>query len=189
MNVPESGLKRTDMQEMNFNQLLLKTAFSCMACDGDIDVREVDLIRYLHQRNKTFGEIDINTELDLLLVEINKDGHQFLKDFFKELKSSKLSNLEELKLIEVAIATIKADDKIEYSEIKFFKIIRSSLQISDEMILKEHPDFEDYLEQDVFSKSFLSSFQDDYFDLQAFPQFEMISSIDDNTFKRIGDKK
>ena len=59
--------------------------------------------------------------------------------------ASELSESEELKLVEVAIDTIKADDKVEYSEIKFFKVIKSKLKISDETILKYHPDFEEYL--------------------------------------------
>ena len=108
------------METINFDKLLLKTAFSCMACDGDIDKREVKLIKKLHKEKKTFGEIDFNTEMENLLIAINRDGQQFLKDYFNELTSSNLTEANELKLVEVAIDTIKADDKVEYSEIKFF---------------------------------------------------------------------
>ena len=137
------------MENLNFERLLLKTAFSCMACDGDIDKREVKLIKNLHKENNTFGDIDINSELDTLLTDINDDNHQFLKNYFSELTSVELSEANELKLIEVAIDTIKADDKVEYSEIKFFKVIRSKLKIEDEPILEKHPDFEYYLEKDI----------------------------------------
>jgi hypothetical protein len=65
------------MEQIIFNKLLLKTAFSCMACDGDIDKREVVLIKTMHQEKKIFGEIDINQELENLLLEINRDGHNF----------------------------------------------------------------------------------------------------------------
>lgn len=168
------------MDALNFNKLLLKTAFSCMACDGDIDKREVKLIKKLHKENKTFGELDINSELDTLLLAINKDGQQFLKDYFSELKSSNLTESDELKLIEVAIDTIKADEKVEYSEIKFFKVIRSKLKIDNEPILKKHPDFEDYLEQDIISESYLSRLQDDFFDTHISNEFELINEIDDD---------
>lgn len=160
-----------------FNQLLLKTAFSCMACDGDIDKREVILIRNMHNEKKVFGEIDFNQELDTLLLEINHDGHKFLRSYFHELTSSELSAKEELKLIEVAIETIKADDKVEYSEIKFFKVIRSKLKISNDQILELHPDFEDYLEQDIISNSYLRRLQDDFFDTNNVPKFEIIKPI------------
>jgi uncharacterized tellurite resistance protein B-like protein len=166
------------METLHFNKLLLKTAFSCMACDGDIDKREIQLIKKLHQQYSTFGEIDIEDEIEKLLVAINKDGHQFLKNYFNELTCTELTEANELKLIEVAIETIKADDKVEYSEIKFFKVIRSKLKIDNESILEKHPDFEDYLEQDIISDSYLSRLQDDFFDTHISNEFELISKIE-----------
>jgi len=166
------------MEQLNFNELLLKTAFSCMACDGDIDKREVKLIKQLHKDKQVFGDIDINAKLDSLLIAINRDGHQFLKNYFSELKISKLSSNEELKLIEVAIATIKADDKVEYSEIKFFKVIRAKLSIDNESILRLYPDFEQYLERDIISDSYLAGLKNDFFDTQVLPKFATISKID-----------
>ena len=162
------------MEQISFNKLLLKTAFSCMACDGDIDKREVVLIKTMHQQNKIFGEIDINQELDNLLLEINRDGHKFLRSYFNDLSTTELSEQDELKLIEVAIDTIKADDKIEYSEVKFFKVIRSKLKIKNEPILALHPDFEEYLEQDIISESYLRKLQDDFFDTQVLPQLDFV---------------
>ena len=164
------------MNTINFNKLLLKTAFSCMACDGDIDKREIVLIKAMHQEKKIFGEININQELDNLLLEINNDGLKFLRDYFNELKHADLSGKNELKLIEVAIDTIKADEKIEYSEIKFFKVIRSKLKIENEEILVVHPDFEEYLEQDIITDSYLSKLQDDYFEPQTFKTFSLVNS-------------
>jgi len=176
------------METLHFNKLLLKTAFSCMACDGDIDKREVKLIKQLQKERKTFGEIDINAELDTLLLAINKDGHQFLKGYFNELTTTELTEANELKLIEVAIDTIKADEKVEYSEIKFFKVIRSKLKIDNEPILEKHPDFEDYLEQDIITDSYLSRLQDDFFDTHISNEFELISEIDDDIFDNTKDK-
>lgn len=176
------------METLHFNKLLLKTAFSCMACDGDIDKREVKLIKQLQKENKTFGEIDINAELDTLLLDINKDGHQFLKGYFNELTTTELTEANELKLIEVAIDTIKADEKVEYSEIKFFKVIRSKLKIDNEPILEKHPDFEDYLEQDIITDSYLSRLQVDFFDTHISNEFELISEIDDDIFENTKDK-
>ncbi len=176
------------METLHFNKLLLKTAFSCMACDGDIDKREVKLIKQLQKERKTFGEIDINAELDTLLLAINKDGHQFLKDYFNELTKTELTEANELKLIEAAIDTIKADDKVEYSEIKFFKVIRSKLKIDNEPILAKHPDFEDYLEQDIITDSYLSKLQNDFFDTHIPNEFELISKIDDGILDNLKDK-
>ena len=171
-------IKTINMETIKLNRLLLKTAFSCMACDGDIDKREVKLIRDLHNQHKTFGEVDINQELDKLTNAINEQGQQFLKNYFTELVSLELSEADELRLIEVAIQTIKADEKVEYSEVKFFKVIRSKLKIKDAPILEKHPDFEEYLEQDIISASYMAKLQDDIFSTQSLPKFDLISKID-----------
>ena len=176
------------MEALQFNKLLLKTAFSCMACDGDIDKREIKLIKRLHKENKTFGDIDVNAEMDNLLIAINNDGHQFMRDYFDELSSSELTETNELNLIEVAIDTIKADEKVEYSEIKFFKVIRSKLNIANEPILEKHPDFEDYLEQDIITASYIARLQDDFFDTHISNEFELISKIDDDILDSLKEK-
>lgn len=176
------------METLQFDKLLLKTAFSCMACDGDIDKREIKLIKRLHKEKKTFGDLDVNTEMDNLLIAINKDGHQFMRDYFDELTTSELTEANELNLIEVAIDTIKADEKVEYSEIKFFKVIRSKLTIDNDPILEKHPDFEDYLEQDIITDSYLARLQDDFFDTHISNEFELISEIDDDIFDSLKEK-
>jgi uncharacterized tellurite resistance protein B-like protein len=185
MNDQELVLNTINMKQISISKLLLKTAFSCMACDGDIDKREVILIKNLHKNHKTFGDININKELDNLLHDINKDGHAFLRNYLNELSTIELSEKDELKLIEVAVNTIKADDKVEYSEIKFFKVLRSKFKISNESIINLHPDFEEYLEEDIISESYLAKLQDDYFATHSLPEFELISSLDGDILKNI----
>lgn len=168
------------MESTHLDKLLLRTAFSCMACDGDIDDSEIKLIKELHKSQKTFGDVNIDEELNALLHKINSEGATFLKDYFSLLAKSQLSTSDELKLIEVAIDTIKADDKVEYSEIKFFKVIRSKLNIDNEAILDVHPDFEEYLEEDIISDSYLARLQDDFFKDQVLPQFDLIINVEDS---------
>jgi hypothetical protein len=96
-----------------------------------------------------------------------------------------LSQENELKLIEVAIDTIKADDEVEYSEVKFFKVIRSKLKIDDEPILEIHPDFEEYLEQDIMSNSYLSKLQDDFFDTHISTEFKLVNEISTDILNNI----
>lgn len=170
------------MEQISFNELLLKTAFSCMACDGSIDKQEVELIRTLHREHRTFGDLDIEEELGSLLFAINKDGHQFLRDYFSAIGSVSLSEEEEIQIIKVAIDTIKADDKIEYSEIKFFKVIRSKLKVDNERILKMYPDFEEYLEEDIISEAYLSRLQNDFFDSHILPELTLVDKLEGNMY-------
>jgi len=52
-------------------------------------------------------------------------------------------------LVSLAFNAIEADNRIEYSEVKFFKKIRSRLSISDETILGKFPNKEDFLLPDL----------------------------------------
>lgn len=165
------------MKQFSINDLLLKTAFSCMTCDGSIDKQEITLLKKLHNERKFFGEIDLNRLLDELLLRINEDSQKFLHNYFEELDACELSEVEELKIIEIAIDTIRADDKIEYSEIKFFKIIRSKLQIDDDSILAIHPDFEDFLAEDIKNDNYLQRLQNDYMSSITLPIFTNIDFV------------
>lgn len=134
---------------MTTKELYLKTVFSCIACDGDIAKEEVELLQNIVYEDKMFHEVDVKTLLDKWISEINEDGTKFLNSYLEELANSKLSEQEQLTVVDLAIKAIEADNRIEYSEVKFFKKIRSRLSIPDEAILKEHPDKDDFLLPDL----------------------------------------
>jgi len=80
-------------------------------------------------------------------------------------------------LIDFAIQTIKADEQLEYSEIKFFKNIRMRLRISDETILNAYPDIEMLLEKDIITDFSLNKLTTQFLYDYKLPQFEPISII------------
>lgn len=168
---------------MNLNELLLRTAFACMSCDGDIASEEVDLIRQMSKDKQLFGEIEIDKELDELVKEINLKGKGFLKQYLVSLAEESLTEEQELKVADVAIQTIRADNRIEYSEIKFFKVLRSNLKnVSDEMLLEKIDGIdENYLAQDI-QADYLQMY-DDYFSTIELPKFENVKIISDTTGK------
>lgn len=134
---------------MNTKELYLKTIFCCIACDGDIANEEVDLIRNMASTSNTFDDLEVEELLNEWIAEINENGARFLQSYLSDLGEAKLSNQEQLMIADLAIQSIEADNRIEYSEVKFFKKIRSRLSIGDEAILKEHPDKEDLLLPDI----------------------------------------
>ena len=158
---------------MEQNELLLRTAFACMSCDGDIASEEVELIKRLDREKHLFGNVDIDKELDALVKEINLKGKGFLKQYIVSLAEESLDEEQELKVADVAVQTIRADEKIEYSEIKFFKVIRSNLKIvSDETLLEKIDGIdENYLAQDIRA-DYLQMY-DDYFNTIELPKFEI----------------
>lgn len=158
---------------MEQNELFLRTAFACMSCDGEIASEEVELIKQMSKEKQLFGEIDIDKELDELVREINLKGKGFLKQYLVNLAEESLTEEQELKVADVAVQTIRADNRIGYSEIKFFKVLRSNLKIvSDETLLEKIDGIdENYLAQDI-QAGYLQMY-DDYFNTIELPKFEM----------------
>ena len=133
---------------MTKEELYLKTIFCCIACDGDIATEEVDMVRNLCTDN-IFHGVDSEKYLNSWITEINEQGGMFLQAYLKELNSADLNETEQLLIVSLAFKAIEADNRIEYAEVKFFKKIRSRLTISDEAILAEHPNKEDFLLPDI----------------------------------------
>lgn len=134
---------------MEKQELYLKTMFCCISCDGDIATEEVDLIRQLCN-----NDIKLDCEVSEKLLnqwidDINKQGAIFLSSYLNDLKNANLSNEEQMNVVRLAIRAIEADNKIEYSEIKFFKKIRARLNVGDEQILEAFPDKQDFLLPDL----------------------------------------
>lgn len=154
-----------------FNELLLRTAFACMACDGDIAQEEVDLIKNLDKEEQLFGDIKIENELESLLKEINEQGKTFLKKYLDLVKDCQLNEEDSLRLLNVAVKTIKADNIIKYSEIKFFKVIKANLNVSDETILEKINGIDDmWVAQDIKDYGLL---YESYFDNIELPKFDL----------------
>ena len=167
------------MDTITFDKLLLKTAFCCMACDGNIDSKEIELIKSMCSNSPLFAGYKFTDEINSLVTQLNTTGKDFINNYFELLKATSLTEEEELTLIDFAIKTINADEKIEYAEIKFFKIIRHHLRLSDDIILSKYPEIEYWLEQDIITENYLDKIKSQYLEIVELPQFESIV-VDDN---------
>lgn len=137
---------------MEKKELYLKTVFCCMACDGDIAKEEVDMVRELCSQNGMFEGMNSEEYINRWISDINADGSRFLSSYLNDVSNTDLTTDEQLLFVDLAIKTIEADNKIEYSEVKFFKKIRFRLSVSDEAILARHPNKEDFLLPDITVK-------------------------------------
>ncbi|MCM1256143.1 MAG: TerB family tellurite resistance protein [Duncaniella sp.] len=155
---------------MNITELLLKTLFCCSACDGEIASEEIELVKNITEKQEIFSGINVEDTLNKYVDEINSEGKQFLRSYLNELSDSELSEADQIKLVDLAIQMIEADNQILYSEVKFFKKIRSRLTVEDSAILEALPESEDYLLPDISSedKDFedVGNFQQISFDTQ-----------------------
>lgn len=129
---------------MDRTELYLKTAFCCMACDGEIVPEEMEKINTLSY----FKGLDIHQFLSDYLSQLKKEGSVFLKKYLDEVKNSNLTELEECELTNIAIQTIEVDRTIEYKEVAFFKKLRKRLKATDEVLLTtipQNPNVEDQI--------------------------------------------
>ena len=138
---------------MKTNELHLKTLFCCCACDGEIAQEEVDMIKELTENSTLFQEIQVEYSINEYVNQINSQGKAFLKDYLSELSNTVLSDDEQITLIDLAIKMIEADKQVLYSEVKFFKKIRSRITVSDEQILLKLSGIEDYLQPDICAEN------------------------------------
>jgi uncharacterized tellurite resistance protein B-like protein len=169
------------MNTISFDKLLLTTAFCCMASDGHIDKREIALLKAMCEKSPLFQDFSFEEEINLMVNEINLQGKEFIKCYFDLLDKSELTKIEELTLIDFAIQIIKADEHVEYSEIKFFKNIRHRLEVNDATILEAYPDIESFLEPDIGTDTSLEKITHDYLESANMPTFELISISPDIT--------
>lgn len=134
---------------MEINELYLKTAFCCMACDGDIADEEVQYVRDLSADGSLFRGVDVESKINKWVEAINAEGSKFLNTYLEELAATTLTDEQQMTIVDLAIKMIEADNQILYSEVKFFKKIRVRLTLTDEAILAKHPDKEEFLRPDL----------------------------------------
>jgi uncharacterized tellurite resistance protein B-like protein len=133
------------MKTEAFQNLLLKSAVSVIACDGRIEESEISEIRNMAENEIYFMGYDFEEPLEETLKTIKEKGSSAINDYLKEVSTANLNNNQELLLIEVLIRAIESDDKIEPNEIKFLQMVKSKLKTSEETIITKFPKQMNYL--------------------------------------------
>ena len=104
-------------------------------------------------KQKIFGNIDIITDYNRCIEVLKQDGRNFINSYFQSIDNIQFEEDEKLRIIDVAVKTIYADNKIEYAEVKFFKSLCQHLSVDKDIIVKNNPDVDEYwLEEDILSQ-------------------------------------
>jgi uncharacterized tellurite resistance protein B-like protein len=122
------------MKTEAFQNLLLKSAVSVIACDGSIDETEISEIRNMAENEIYFMGYDFEEPLEENLKTIKEKGSSAINEYLKEISAANLNDNQELLLIEVLIRAIESDEKVEPSEIKFLQMVKSKLKTSEETL-------------------------------------------------------
>ena len=172
------------MENLDFKKTLFKTAFCVMACDGHIDDLEIEEMKKINENTSYFKKVDLNSELDKLIEEVKKKGKLLVLDLFHTLRTTKYTIVQELLILEVVIRIINADNRVDENEIKFLNLIRSKLEVDNE-ILKDRFGNIPHLKNMNYSKinEDLDESREDFFLNIKLPEVSEMESIDLNEIK------
>ena len=122
------------MDKNKFKKVLFKVAFCAMACDGDIDQREIEELKIMDENTSFFSEIDLTDELKQLVKDFKNKGTKVIEELFGYLRETKLNPIQELIVLEVALRIINVDKRHDENEVKYINLLRSKLELHDETI-------------------------------------------------------
>ena len=126
----------SELAPEEFPRLLFRMAFCLVACDGEIHDLEIQELKEISKNTPYFGEIDLDSEMKRSLADFEKFGTRTIHDLFHTLETTKLSMVQELLLLEVALRVIDADKHVDASEIQFVKAMRWRLDVLDPLIVQ-----------------------------------------------------
>jgi len=166
------------IERLEFQRLLFRTAFCVMACDGEIEEREVNEIKKMNESSAYFQGIDLAGELEELLLDLKATGKKIVDDLFKLLAEVEISTVQELLILEVALRLVYADAKIDENEIKFIRFLRSKLNLHDEIIRDRFGAVEFLYDKDYFQDVIKQEVHDELFASITIPDISELSKVD-----------
>lgn len=122
------------MDSTKFKKLLFEVACCAVACDYDIDEREIRELQYIDTSTTYFKDIDLSKQLDNFLSDFKGNEDEIISGMVEKIRDASMSPVEELLVMEIVLRLIYADLRIDEKEIYFLKSIRLALSISDEII-------------------------------------------------------
>jgi len=128
------------MDKIKFKEVLMNIAVCAIACDGDIDEREIEALKKIEKETPYFSGVDLSNKLDKALNQCLKDVEKFKENIFKKLKKIDLNIVQELMILEISLRIISADEIELEVEKDFIKDLRKYLKIEDFLIYERFGD-------------------------------------------------
>mgnify|MGYP001162561259 FL=1 len=128
------------MDKIKFKEVLMNIAVCAIACDGDIDDREIEALKKIEKETPYFSGVDLSNKLSKALNQCIKDVEKFKENIFKKLKKIDLNIVQELMILEISLRIISADEIELEVEKDFIKDLRKYLKIEDFLIYERFGD-------------------------------------------------
>lgn len=122
------------MELSKFKEVLLKVAVCAIACDGDIDDREIEMLHKIEKESPYFSALNLSDILEKFLDSCKKDLNTFKNNLLDILKGNTLNIVQELTILEISLRIIAADEIEEDSERAFINDLRVHLDLDDFLI-------------------------------------------------------
>ena len=122
------------MELIKFKELLLKVAVCAIACDGDIDDREIEALHEIEKKSPYFSALDLSEVLEKSLETCSNDLNAFKINVFRILDDNSLNIVQELSILEISLRIIAADEIEEDREKTFINDLRTHLELDDFLI-------------------------------------------------------
>ena len=136
------------MDKIKFKEVLMNIAVCAIACDGDIDEREVDALKKIEKETPYFSGVDLSNKLEKALNQCLRDVEKFKENIFKKFKKIDLNIVQELMILEISLRIISADEIELEVEKDFIKDLRKYLKIEDFLIYERFGDIS-YLKEKI----------------------------------------
>ena len=145
------------MRTSDFQPLLLRTAVTALACDGNVDQSEVDAVKQMAENEIYFLGYEYQQPFDVFLGTIKTKGRVAVEEYLSELQQAPLNERQKLLVVEVLIRVMDADDQWAKNEKAFLHMAIGQMQIPLEDLIAGFPKHADVLSND-HSVSFDDSF-------------------------------
>jgi uncharacterized tellurite resistance protein B-like protein len=127
------------MNLIEYQRLVLVNALNVIACDGDIDDREVEELRRMTTATPYFDELNVEEELAAALRALSEGGPGAIDRALEDLCSAEMTDRQRLKLLEVLLRVIHADDVVREAECAYLQRAREALEVPIEVLARHFP--------------------------------------------------
>lgn len=164
------------MEHSDFQKLLFRSAVCVMACDGEIHEDEKKEIEKIVNATHYFKGMDCSPELQHIIAEIEEQGKAVIRSYFNQIRESDFTPVQELILLEILMRIINADKKLDPNEIKFLQIVKSKLQVHEEIILERFGQVDLLFNRRY--KNVDKSFKDEFIEKFPLPKLKNLKGLD-----------
>lgn len=133
----------------SFGESIVLTSFCMMACDGNIAESEVTTLYSMSEEFEELREIEIKKYVSDLVKILNDKGDAFIRKYLRDLSKTDFSANQKNVLVKVALETMKADNVVEYNEVRLFKLITKRLDLDRVIMKKQFPNDVEYFQDDI----------------------------------------